>query len=294
MAFSIAYASGDAVLGYQLTVNLPTGAAGNYFQITREDVSGHYATVPVRNYDVVANSTVVSAGGGSFTAFDYEAPINKTVKYYLSYGALPDATSGGTVDSGSIAGTTFPVGFAVITDPLDPNLIVAGSVIELSEWGYESRILGSHRVLGRKNPVVATDVMSGRKGNILMSNINVFAVNFDNSGPYTAYSTFDGDWDSIFTSGDILYFRSHHTNTAFDDCYFVTESLTVSRISGVVTAVAPIRSFNIGFSEVDQPAGASAPSAFYSWATINDSNANWTEVAANHASWADVFANPTA
>lgn len=294
MPLSITYDSGDAVLGNQLTVELPDGNPGSYFKVEREDMSGHYPTVPVRGYDVVANSSIVAVGGGSFDIFDFEAPLNTTLKYHVSTGILPGATSTGTADTGSLTGTTFPAGFTVITNPLDETIIVAGSVSDLREWSYASNVLGNHRVLGRKNPVIATDVMSGRTGSMSVTDLNVFSVDYDGDGPHTQYEPFTGQWDSIFTGGNILYFRNDHTVSGYDDLYFVTDSLGVTRVSGPVGQPDVIRQFDISYTEVDRPADVGSVLVLFTWDVVADSNATWAEVASDHADWADVLLNPTA
>lgn len=294
MALSISYTSGNAVLGNKLTVALPDGNPGSYFKIEREDVAGHYSLVAVRGYDTVANSSIVAPGGGSFDIFDFEAPINKSLKYHVSTGVLPDATSTGTADTGTLAGTAFPTGFTVITNPLDETVIVAGNVSDLTEWSYGSNVLGSHRVLGRKNPVVATDVMSGRTGGMSLTNLNVFSVDYDGDGAHTQYAPFVGDWDTIFTNGDVLYFRNDYTISGFDDLYFVANNLALSRISGPVGQSAVIRQFDIDYTEVDRPADVGTAFTKFTWQVIADSNPTWADVTVTHADWADVLLNPTA
>lgn len=127
-----------------------------------------------------------------------------------------------------------------------------------------------------------------------VTNLEGFSVNYDGTGTHTQYAPFIGDWDTIFTDGDVLYFRSDHTLSGFDDLYFSTNNLNVSRISGPIGQTSVIRQFDIDYTEVDKPADVGSIFTLYIWQVIADSNPTWADVNSAHANWADALANPTA
>lgn len=286
MAVSVSV-SGDAVLGFTITV---MGAnTGDKLEVLRADSSGHYSTVAVRGADMIDPT------GATMAFSDDEAPINLPLLYTANSYDLSDLDTPTSTDSEPAGPDDFPSGFAIITKVLDVSDRVAGSVMELDTWTYEARILGNSRVLGRANPVINADVMSGRSGNILMNNLNVFDVDFDGFGPYDQYEPVDVGWSTIFASGDTLLFRSDYRETGFDDCYFKVTGLTVKRLhrpGGML--LETIRSYDISFTEVDRPLTGLEGLGLFSWADVMNNNADWQEVNDDHADWTDVLLNPTA
>lgn len=277
--------SGNAIAGFE--IDLTDADQSERVRVVRIDQSGHYSEAAVRDIDMVEPT------GDTMSVTDYEAPLNTALTYRAEVYDLSDLETPVATDTSDQVGTHVPLGFAVITDVSDPDARVAGGIIDLSTWSYRGKVLGSFDVLGRRNPVLITDVLGGRTGTIVATNLNLFEIDFDGLGPYPAYEAVDAQWSSIFNSGSTLLFRSDWTASAFDDCYFKVQGLEVARLTRILgTEVVPIRQYTIDFVEVDRPITRAVNLELATWQTILANNADWQEVLDDHDSWLSVLANP--
>lgn len=279
--------TGDALLGYAVTVT--DADQGDRVRVFRRDVSGHYADSNVRELDFAAPT------GSTMIVIDYEAPFNTELIYTAEAYDLGDLETPIGTDSTSPLDTVLPVGFAIITDPLNANLRIAVAVSELSSWSYDTRILGHHQVIGRSNSIQINDVESGRTGSMVVSNLEQFGIDWDDTGPYLPYTVVaHANWRTIFSSGRTLLFRNTWYESGFEDLYFKISKRNVSRVGNVSQQGSqPWLSQSIDFIEQDRPSTSITGLAIGTWQVVRDSNVNWTEVNSDHATWGDVLLSPS-
>lgn len=278
--------TGDAISGYEITV---TGMTGYYrFRVIRTDQSGHYPVVTVRDFDMI------SPTGSTMIQTDYEAPFNTTVVYTVQAYLIDDLDMPIAAADSDPQLTTLPEEFAIISDPLDASQRIAVGISDLSEWNVQTPILGDHRVLGRRNSVINTDVESGREGEIAVTNLTVWDVDWDGSGPYDIYEPIvHANWATMFAPGRTLLFRNDWTESNFDDCYMKALARATKRLTSVGRNDGnPFMSYQIQFKEQDRPSTGQIGLGIQSWKTVNDSNADWQEVNDDHADWLSVATDP--
>lgn len=286
MAVAIAV-TGSAVLGFEITITDAT--EGDRLRVTRIDNDGYYPTVAVRGVDLINPSSATEV----FT--DYEAPFNADITYLVETFALSDMVNPVNTDTATGLDTTVPTGFAMIMEVLVPENRVAGAVLEFKGYSRKAKVLSSSNVLGRKNPVVVTDVMGGREGTMSMGNIQGLTFDYDDSTPTPVGQTRMGKWRDIFESGGTLLFRSDAQTTGVDDFYFKCENYEVERLTKVGYDVPsyPILRHEVSWVEVDAPLTTVAGLGLESWADVMNSNADWQEVNDDHADWESVLTDPT-
>lgn len=277
--------TGDALLGYVVTVT--DADQGDLVHVYRVDQTGHYEDAIVRELDMATPT------GDTMVVIDYEAPFNVDLKYvaeaYTSDVVIGTATSG-------IVGTTLPYGFAIISDPLEESQRIAVAIESLPDWKYETRVLGKHQVLRRKNPVMNLDLESGRSGSLTFTNLNLFAVDWDGTGPYVPYDLLDNQtFKTVFASGRKLLFRNDWRTSGFDDLYFACTSRSVSMASGDLAPAGEIQflRYQVEFLEQDRPGTAIAGSGLGNWNAVDTANDSWDDVKAKHSNWFSVLVNPS-
>lgn len=279
--------TGDALLGFEITA---TGLSGYYrARVMRQDMSGHYEETAVRNMDMV------DATGGTVINIDYEAPINTELIYSVELYHVSDLVNPATAVSADPVETVLPTDFAILIDPLDPGQRLALNVIDLDEWTYDYPVLGEHKVLGRRNPVINSDVEAGRSGEIFVSNFNVYdEIDWDDTGFYPRYQILAHmNWNTLFRSGQTLLFRSTWTETAFDDCYMKITSRTVNRPEAVGGRAGQVfLTHKLNYKEQDRPLTSLPSLGLSTWQIVMDSNADWAEVETDHADWLSVATDP--
>lgn len=281
-------ASGDAILGITIQVSSFGSILDDpayTLTVTRVDDDGHY------DNSVVRGASEVAITDDTMTFYDFEAPFNTQISYTTT--VFEDGVEWGTMGDSNALTTTVPSGFTVITDVLTPANRVSGGILDLSSWQRQSQILGSHRVLGRAAPVVATDVLSSRSGTLVASNLNLFDVNYDGYGPYDLYEAVEGDWPTLFDSGTIMLFRNDWSVSGFDDMYFIVDGVETTRASGIVGAVVPpIKSYSINFMEVERPSPTTEAPPLFTWQDVLDNYATWADVQNAFTTWQEVLDNP--
>lgn len=284
--------TGDALLGYVITVT--NANTSDRVRVYRHDVSGYYSDAAIRDIDQV------SPTGSTMVVTDYEAPFNTELTFTAQAFAVSDlVTPVSTATTGPI-NTVLPDGFAIITDPLDAGQRIAVAVAELDDWSFDTKVLGRHNVIGRHNSIINADTESGRTGQMVISNLDQFGINWDGTGPYLPYAVIaHANWNTIFRPGNTLLFRSTHQETGVDDMYFKTLGRKVRRIGAVgVFFDADTGRHNVwlaqtvSFEEQDRPSTALHGTGIGTWLQVRDNNVNWSEVNSDHADWADVLVNP--
>lgn len=278
--------TGDALLGYVIT--LTDADNGDRIRVIRRDTLGYYPDAAVREVDMG------SPTGATIIVTDYEASFNVEYHFIAESYLISDLETPFETATSDPIDTALPEGFAIITDALDAGSRVAVGVEELSDWDYKTRILGRHQVLQRNNPVVITDVESGRSGSMIVSNLEQFGVFWDEAGPYLPYTVVShANWRTVFRSGATLLFRNTYYESGFDDMYFKLESRRVNRLGAVGSqGRSPWLRQTLNYEEVDRPATNLNGLAIGNWEDVFENNANWTEVDSDHADWASVLLDP--
>lgn len=332
------YVTGNPVLGFQITVDLTAYNSHPevYVNITRtqqESQDGTEGVLVPGVHSVRGSGKVISkstslgmtyinsgifwdfSGGNIMTVVDFEASFSDTTSYSVTVydenlatiTGSTTLTSGG-VDSGNFIYTLPEPGFAIIQDPMLPVARVAGSILSLSEWENQGRKLGSHTVIGRRDPVIISDVASLRTGEIVMADVNSTATKYDNQGPYDHGQVVRRFWLPTTTSagvvdlwrtGQVLHFRSRSLYTGFSDAYFIVDGISHQRVSGVVGAMSPpIMAHSISFTEVQRPSPIlpgtqtvdwDPAEAVPQWQDVKDTYSTWQEVSDTYPTWLDLI-----
>lgn len=289
MAISFTSVTGSSLLGWTITV---AGAdTSDLVRITRQvDIDGtggrHYDTVAVRGGDYVAPT------GSSMVFTDYEAPLDLQFSYIaetFTVSSLLSPTSSAT-SANHITNT--PTGYGIIHEVITPSNRAVGSVVDIAGWTRAGIVIAEHRILGRRLPVLVTDLTDGRTGTISMMNLDSFSNDFGD-GATTPYSVNPGRWRSLFDTGTTYQFRSNWQETGFDDLYFAVKTVKTTRLSHVGTETYAILRFDIDFVEVDRPATTISSLALTGWDDVLAANASWSVVLSKHATWQDVLDNPS-
>lgn len=254
----------------------------SWVTLTRSDTAGHYADVVVRGVYLIPET------GSDMVFVDYEAPLNTTVTYTIrGYFDSAGTSLAYTVTSSNFVTSSVSVGFTIFTDPLTPAYRASGVVTDLTQWSRSGRNLSESQVMGRSNPVIAKDVLSGRKGTITAIDLQYYTTDYDGYGPYTQYTAHPGGWKEMFDTGSILLFRNIWSASAFDDLYFSVDNVSVSRISGIPGAAStPITQYAIDFTEVDRP-------ALTAGSTSNNHLFTYQDLTDNYATYADLSVKAT-
>lgn len=278
--------TGDAITGYVVTYTVNEAhviASADRVTVTRIDQSGHYPDTVIRDAEL---HTLTAYD----TAFhDYEAPFETTFTYSASrYSSSDDTTIIHTATATGTA-TSIPTGFAMIHKVLDPRIRIAPAMQDFSS-SRDTNILGKHQVLERRNPVILTDVLTGRKGTIQCNNIHTWTIDFDGRGPYTAYTVRDEYLNNMFDDGGVFQFRSHHSETGQDDMYFIVDSVSDQRLSRVVGALTDMpKQYDIDYTEVDMPDPSLSATPLITWGDVDEVYVNWLSLDLAKDSWSEVM-----
>jgi hypothetical protein len=143
----------------------------------------------------------------------------------------------------------------------------------MSEVVRPASVLGTFNVLGRKNPIIITDVRGGRTGTMVL----------------TAYTTGDNiAYSDIIMSGNTLLLQCP-LSAGFPDMYFQAGDVVESWNGGTASNI--IHSWTIPFTETDAPSQSSISLDFNSWLLVTQFG-TWSNVLARRATWTDVFTTP--
>lgn len=155
--------------------------------------------------------------------------------------------------------------------------------VNLSEWNGSSRpgrVLGEYEVLGRRNKVVITDVLSGREGSIVLAT-------FRDGGLWSNDSSYRDLTALLDFGGTLLLQTTGVDNTGEADMYLEVTGVKTSRVGVIGGDFAHL--FELEFIEVDRPATTQESLTLRTWQDVANQNANWKSVTTNHTSWLDVL-----
>lgn len=256
-------------------------------EVWRRDPSGRYPDQKVRGLTEVLVTT------NTMLATDYEAPLNTVLHYYLrlfhdegffDFGpvkplpqpfipTLTDAYAGGTA-------------FLKVVDA--PDLSMPLAVEEFDSWSRSGRVKGRYDILGRKNPIVITDVMGGREGGFSGHCILEWGQSLK-------------ELESVLNPGVTLFFQNHNAvSSGIDDFYLKIRNATFKRRSKMRpygqqdNPVVPevIITFDVDFIEVDRPDPTAIVIPVVNWQAVYDNYSSWDEVQDKYDNWMGVNLNP--
>lgn len=253
MSASITATPNNASAFISLTANVD--ATANTVSVVRNNPDG--STSPVRG------ATNQPTGGATVLAFfDYEAPLDQTVTYGLTVDSNPAVTSAPvkiTTD-----GQTF-----WLKNVAQESLSVKVQVSSMSPIARRARILATYPVLGRANPVIISDVRSGREGTMVLNTANLMDAEA---------------LIALFAQGNALFFQAP-ASAAFKDMYFMPKDVTETWL-GVASATD--RFFEVPFVEVDSPTDALVALGSNSWSLVAQFG-TWGNVKDKRTTWLDVL-----
>lgn len=236
-----------------------TGLAG-YSSITVNRVQPDGSIIAVRGA-----SGYAPAGSSIAAFFDYEGPLGVAFYYQLVGDGATIATSG------SITIPVAPDTYWIKNLAIESQSAMV-KVSKMSPVTRGGRVLANSPVLGRKNPIVVTDVRGGRTGTMTL---------------YTLDSTGASGIEGLFAAGGTLLFQAPY-QYGFKDMYFVAKDLTEewAFLAGDFT-----RLWSFDFIEVDSPSADLSVLSTNSWATVVNFG-TWQKVATKRTSWLAVLQQP--
>lgn len=166
---------------------------------------------------------------------------------------------------------------------------------EFTTHSHGGRVLASHNVLQRRNPVVISDVSSGMTGS--------FTIVVTGSQDFAGAQLSPENWqiEDLFATGSTYYFQTVYPYlSGIPDFYFQVESYDFQRVHSHAKQTFPraadvpqgqtaVAIWTVNFIEVDRPTDAdvlesllvlwSDPSILnFSWGDVNTFNDNWADV----------------
>lgn len=149
---------------------------------------------------------------------------------------------------------------------------------------YSARVLASTQVLGRRNPVIVTDIMGGRQSAFVIAS-------YPEAETVYGYAWQRSDILALIGTGETLMFQTTG-DMGVEDFYFkVTGDIQEAQLSqGPAT---PDRLWTIQFTEVDPPENdvVNQPGGSHTWYEIATNYASWQSVLDNHTTWSEVLVN---
>lgn len=231
----------------------------NAVSLTRNDPDG--SIVQVRS------AQAIPVGGAStLEFFDFEAPLDRAVTYTCT----ADGTDTGI--SGAVTITTD--GYTwwlkhVSTATLNTK---ARIMLPWTDVVRPSKTLSNNNVVGRRNPVIVSDVPGGRQGTLAVSAANLSEI--------TALL-------NILGTGDVLLLQAP-ASANFPDLYFwhgdVSEHWAEDQ-------GATFRVYTFPFTEQDSPSDALVATGQNSWLLVTQFG-TWQNVLDKRATWLDVLNRP--
>lgn len=284
--------------GYQITVSGLTP----YTQFKIDVLN------PERTWEL-RGGQLQSVGADSFVGYDFEFPFGLTSAYgsqNITY-TVTTFKEGQTVAIVSATTSKTPLqewnddlvadGIDValgprsyLSVPRTPALNIPIYIKEFDSYTREGRILSKSTVLMRKNPVVSTDVTSGKEGTMSLLVPNAADIIGSQYVPNNVRDHMD-----VLEGAHVYMLRNLSPySVGVDDFYFVIESIAVKRINRLVdmldTIGDPMIQIDIDWVEVDAPASSDAVSIL-TWQDILDTYINWQAVLDANINWLDVLQN---
>jgi len=259
-----------------------TGLTGSRYSVTRIDVGGAYEDQFVRGQYNFA----VPGSTSSFT--DYECPIDRMTQYRI------DVYSGTTlIDTYTTAASKIDPTHAVfdqgydrfwiknIADPTQSLAVIMGQV---NEFAYEASILGEYRVLGRKAPVMYTDVWGSRRGDFPVYSMD-----------YIGVQTSPVALEKLLTSGDPLLLQSALQADVAKDMYFIVTGMGRTQFGPLTNSFLPTLQYDVDFNEIDFPPVVGSQLGNGLVGDLKDDTSvaatTWNSVVSTFASWSEVLQN---
>jgi hypothetical protein len=178
--------------------------------------------------------------------------------------------------------------------PDTPSLNTPVLIQEYQSYDRSGNILSKSHVLGRSNPVVNSDVLSGRTGKLSILISGDLSVAAGGVGVVENIKTLI----EALKIGQVCLIR--HIQPAavgWEDIFFVSDGITVNRANASIdesrlySRVADIDTHlivEITFVEVDRPDSTTAVAEF-SWQSVMDGNLTWNTVLTGNADWLQVL-----
>lgn len=302
--------------GYQISINDMAGY--DNFNVTRVDEAGHLESD-------IRGGQYQSVTGATFAAEDYEFRFGGTgwsvveneitwrFKFYSNQTLVHQTTVNRvgitdlitSIDAAAtgLPDAAFPKTWLSV--PEIPQFNIPVAVEQFNIYNFDAKILSESRVLGRSNPVINTDVLSGRRGKFTL-----LLTKETNNSNYQVPSEVD-EYSIRFALGSVMMLRNAAPAlVGIEDIYFIVKNVNVVRLNSVVSQVSifdqaridgsqsvdnsffPVIRIDIEFIEVDAPPNGIAVSQF-SWQSLLDNFASWQDVANFFGDWLDVLQNPS-
>lgn len=153
----------------------------------------------------------------------------------------------------------------------------------MDDFTYRTRVLASTNVLGRRCPIIVTDVLSGREGTMHIAS-------YPEAETLYGYAWQRPDIMALLAYGETLMFQTTG-DVGIDDFYFkVTGDVLEAQLNDG-GPVYPDRIWSIPFTEVDAPlTDITSVGSNVTWLDVATNWASWNAVKDNHDDWADVLA----
>ena len=196
-------------------------------------------TNPDGSQSIIRSANGISTGGvDAWTGFDVEAPLGAACTYaVIVEQPKPDGTT-----------TTYQIVSPAVTIPVSSSV---GWLKNLSQSALNTQVTIQtlsdvkrpsrqqvYPVVGRSNPVVVSDVLTGRTGTLSLMTIGT-----------TDYQSILG----LLQPGTTLFFQAT-PDDYFADMYFIAGDVTEQRPAQTSSDLTRI--WQIDFTEVDSPSGA--------------------------------------
>ncbi|MFC8273741.1 hypothetical protein ACFUJR_14710 [Streptomyces sp. NPDC057271] len=201
---------------------------------------------------------------------DYEAPLGSPFVYY---GETRDSSNGisGTRVSVSITLDPGDTNYGWLKDPGQPQRNTRVMIARAPDW-QRPIAQAEHRVKGRKNSVVHSDVRGGLEGDLVV---------------YTQSDDERKRLDWLLDSGNVLLWQVA-PGMGEDDVYVNVGQVVRPRTGGV--ASDPWRTWTLPLKVTDMPTTVGlAGSAGRTWQDVLTEFATWADVLATYATWEDVL-----
>ena len=274
---------------------LPT--YGYTYKVAQLSASGEYPSMAVRGADMVEPTSSVAEHT------DYEAPLDQDLQYtlyiydgetlILSMAATPPSISLLSEVDGGAPLEYFHLAF--LKNVTTPSLSRRIPLVDFSRWTAPGRVLSNSNVLGRKNPVVITDVTGGKKGSFIF----LTWTNVDFSGYlYKDFIASMEEVELLLESGDTLLFQTTSQFTG-RDIFMKIEDISVTRLNKPPVSIpvaedhehTPCLLWELTFVEVDRPLTEGLAFAVGVWQDVLDDPAydDWAGTDSTFASWLEVL-----
>lgn len=202
---------------------------------------------------------------------DYEAPLGVAMSYYSE--TLDGTLVTGTRSAGPVTLTVADANYCWLKDPGNPQRNGTFQAVLAPDWERPISQV-EHRVRGRRNSIVLSDVRGGLEGELVLR-------------------TLDNDQRSalhfVLDSGSVLLIQ-FAPGLGMDDMYVTVGPIGEARITGY--GGEPRRIWALPLKQADMPASIGvAGSAGRTWQDVLTEYATWQKVVDSFATWEDVLLN---